>query len=29
MKAENVSKLLGACYEAKRIVELMPNFRKE
>jgi len=25
MKAENVSKLLGACYEAKRIVELMPK----
>jgi DNA-binding MarR family transcriptional regulator len=25
MKAEDVSKLLGACYEAKRIVELMPK----
>ena len=25
MKAENVSELLGACYEAKRIVELMPT----
>jgi len=24
MKAESVSKLLGACYEAKRIVEQMP-----
>jgi DNA-binding MarR family transcriptional regulator len=28
MKAENVSELLGACYEAKRIVELMPKLPK-
>jgi DNA-binding MarR family transcriptional regulator len=28
MKAESVSKLLGACYEAKRIVELMPKLPK-
>ena len=25
MKVENVSELLGACYEAKKIVELMPQ----
>ena len=28
MKVENVSQLLGACYEAKRIVELMPKLPK-
>ena len=28
MKVENVSTLLGACYEAKRIVELMPKLPK-
>ncbi len=25
MKKENVSELIGACYEAKRIIELMPK----
>lgn len=28
MKVENVSQLLGACYEAKHIMELMPKLPK-
>ena len=28
MKAENISELFGACYEAKRIVDLMPALPK-